>query len=267
MDRERDRRVADDRDGAADHPDAERIDHAADDVRIFEQVAVVIEREHLRQHNAFAPGLDERAQRDAEERHDDGDREPQRDRDEGRPAPDAELERRGAQSLAAHRDVALRLLQQLPLHEHERRRDRDDGHDHDRHELIGRHAELVGELVEIGREHQHVLRIAQHERQAEQLEAEEEHQHAGEQDRGQHHRQADVDRDPQRIGADRARRLLDVAAEPAQRRRGVEIDVRHMGEPGDRDQRGQANRGSTARSRSGPCTKVERMPTGPSATT
>ncbi len=199
----------------------------------------MIEREDFRQHDAFAPGLDERAQRDAEQRHDDRDGEPQRDRDEGRPAPDAEPEWRRTQSLAAYRDVALRLLQQLPLHEHQRRGDRHDGHDDDRHELVGRHAELVGELVEIGRQHQHVLRIAQHQRQAEQFEAEEEDQHAREHDGGEHHRQADVDGDPQRMGAHRARRLFDVAAEPAQRGGRVEIDVRHMGEPGDRDQRWQ----------------------------
>ena len=140
----------------------------------------------------------------------------------------------GAQSLAAHRDVALRLPQQHALHEHERRGHRDDDdHDH-RHELIGRHAELVGELEQVGREHQHALRIAEHQRQAEQLEAEEEHQHAGKQDGRQNHRQADVDRDLPRIGADDARGFLEIAAEAAQRRRGVEIDVRHMGEAGDR---------------------------------
>ena len=57
-------------------------------------------------------------------------------------------------------------------------------HDHDhRHQLIARRAEFVGQLVEIGGEHQALRRIAQHQRQTEQLEAEEENQHAGECDR------------------------------------------------------------------------------------
>ena len=73
-------------------------------------------------------------------------------------------------------DVALRVPQQAALQIDQRRRDGDDDdHDHG-HQLVGRHAELVGELVEIGREHQHALRIAEHQRQAEQFEAEEEHQ-------------------------------------------------------------------------------------------
>ena len=151
----------------------------------------------------------------------------------------AEPERRLLEPLAAHRDVALRLAQQPPLQEHERRRHGDDRHHHHRHQLIGRHAELVGELVEVGREHQQALRVAEHERQAEQFEAEEEHQHAGEQDRRQHHRQAHVDRDLQRVGAGDARGLLEVGAEPAQRRRRVEVDVRHVGQAGDDDERGE----------------------------
>ena len=121
----------------------------------------------------------------------------QHDRDEAGQRQHAEPQRPGLQPLAAHRDIALRLPQQQPLHEDKRRGDGDDHHHDHGHELIGRHAELVGELVEIGREHQHALRIAEHQRQAEQFEAEEEHQHAGKQDRRQHHRQADVDTRPE----------------------------------------------------------------------
>ena len=47
----------------------------------------------------------------------------------------AEPQRRGAQPLAADRDVALGLLQKLPLHEDERHRDRHDDDDHHGHEL------------------------------------------------------------------------------------------------------------------------------------
>ncbi len=133
----------------------------------------------------------------------------------------------------------MRLLQQPPLHEDERRRHRDDRDHHYRHELVGRHAELVGEFEQIGREHQQALRVAQHQRQPEQLEAQKEHQHAREQDRRQHHRQAHTGGDAPGIGAHGARRLLDIAAETAQRRGGVEINMRHMGQPGDHNQRSE----------------------------
>ena len=134
---------------------------------------------------------------------------------------------------------SVRLAQQQALHEDQWRGDRNDHDDDHGHEVVGRHAELVGELVEIGREHQHVLRVAQHQRQAEQFEAEEEHQHAGEQNRRQDHRQADIDRDLERIGAGNARGFLQIGAKPAQRGGAVKIDVRHMGEAGDHDQREQ----------------------------
>ena len=73
MHRERDRGVAGDRDRAADHADAERVEDAANDVRVVGEFAIVIEREHIEQFHAFAPGHDERAQRDAEQRHHHGD--------------------------------------------------------------------------------------------------------------------------------------------------------------------------------------------------
>ena len=69
--------------------------------------------------------------------------------------------------------MALRLTQEQTQHEHERQGYRGDDHGDDRHELI-RHRQLVSQLVEIGREDEQPLRIAEHERQAEQLETEEE---------------------------------------------------------------------------------------------
>ena len=206
--------IHDNRSGTADHPDAERVDHAADRVRIVEQRAIMRERERPPRAQRLGPRL------------------PTNDRsviaEHGiatvtvnhstiatnagqRQTPS--LRRRRAEALGAHRDMALRLLQQLTLHGDQRHGDRDDDDGHHRHELIRRHRQLVGELEEIGREHEHVLRIAEHERQAEQLETEKEHQHAGKQDGGRRHRQTDVDRHPQRIRAGRARRLLEVAAE------------------------------------------------------
>ena len=80
--------------------------------------------------------------------------------------------------LALHRDELVGALQQPALQQHQRQRDRDDAHRDRRHQVIRRHAELVGELVQIGREHQVAFRIAEHQRQAEHFEAEEEHQHA-----------------------------------------------------------------------------------------
>ena len=61
MHRDRDRSVADDRDGAADYADAERIEDAAHDVRVIKQLAVMIERQDIQQVDAFAPGHHEGA--------------------------------------------------------------------------------------------------------------------------------------------------------------------------------------------------------------
>ena len=96
----------------------------------------MIERQHVEQLHAFAPGHDERTQRDAEDRHDHRHKEPENDSGKGNPAPAMQGERLRLQALAAHRDIALRLAQQHALHEHQRCGDRDDrNHDHG-HQLI-----------------------------------------------------------------------------------------------------------------------------------
>jgi len=59
MNGERNGGVDDNRSGTAGQPDAERVDHAARRVRMSKQRAIMVEREHLRQHNAFAPAFNE----------------------------------------------------------------------------------------------------------------------------------------------------------------------------------------------------------------
>ena len=108
------------------------------------------------------------------------------------PAPAAERQRPLAAGLALDRDELAGVLQQVALQHHQREGHRDDAHRHRRHQVVRRRAELVGELVQVGGEHQVALRIAEHQRQAEDLEAEEEHQHAREEQRRRDHRQAHV---------------------------------------------------------------------------
>ena len=177
----------------------------------------------------------ERAQGDAGEGHDQDDNEPQHDDEKSRPARYPEPERGGRRRLAALIRGRTRLAKQHGLHDEERRGNREHHHGNHRHVLNGRPAGHTGKRIEISGEHQQTLRIArrlaEHQRQPEQLEAEQEHQRAGGEDRRQHHRQAHIDRDVPRTGAGGARRVLDLAIEDAQRDHREQEDVWHMGEP------------------------------------
>ena len=155
------------------------------------------------------------------------------DQRRGDPFPAAQRQLAHPPGLALDRRVLARVLQQVALQQHQRERDGDDA-DRDRgHQMVRRRAELVRELVEVRRQHQVAFRIAQHERQAEELEAQEEDEHRGEQQRRHDERQADRRRDAKRRGAGDTRGLLDVGAQALQRRRRVDVDVRHVREPGD----------------------------------
>jgi hypothetical protein len=138
----------------------------------------------------------------------------ERERD---PLPPAQGQQLLARRLALHRHEFAGGLEQPALHQHERERDRDDAHRDRRHQVIRRRAELVGELVQVGREHEVSLGVAEDEGQAEDLEAEEENQHRRIEKRRHRHRQAHVERDAQRIRADDARRFLDVGPQALQR--------------------------------------------------
>ena len=95
--------------------------------------------------------------------------------------------------------------------------------------MVGGGAELVGQLIEIGRQHHVALGVAQHQHQTENLQTEEEEQHAGVKDGRPHHRQTHRGHHLQRRGADGARRLFHVGTDAAQRRRDIKIGVRHVG--------------------------------------
>ena len=83
------------------------------------------------------------------------------------------------------------------------------------------------------------FRVAEHQRQTEQFEAEEEHQHARIQQGRHRHRQADMQRHLQRVGADHARGFFHIGTETLQRRRRIQIDVRHVRQAGDDRDAGQ----------------------------
>ncbi len=170
---------------------------------------------------------------------DDREEEPRRHDGERDPLPAAERQKLLPRRLALDRHVLARGLEQPALQQHQRKGHRDDAHRNRRHEVIGGRAELVGQLVQVGRQHEVALGIAEDQRQAEELEAQKEHQHRGVEQGGHGHRQADVERDAQRIGADHARRFLDVGAEALQRRRRIQVDVRHVGQAGDDRNAGQ----------------------------
>ena len=104
------------------------------------------------------------------------------------PLPAAERQQLLSRRLALHRDVLAGALEQPPLQQHQRERDRDDAHRHRGHEVIRRRSELVRQLEEIGGQHEMAFRVAEHERQAEQLEAEEEDEHRGVEERRHRHR-------------------------------------------------------------------------------
>ena len=65
--------------GAADHGEEHRVDDAARQARNLEQVFEVRKRQLLEEVDALAPGIDEGAQRDAADRQDDRDEEPEAD--------------------------------------------------------------------------------------------------------------------------------------------------------------------------------------------
>jgi hypothetical protein len=59
--RKRDGGVARDSQRATDNANAQRVEYTPDDVRILNELAVVVERQHIEQVHAFAPGHHERA--------------------------------------------------------------------------------------------------------------------------------------------------------------------------------------------------------------
>src|SRR5664280_1941064 len=141
--------------------------------------------------------------------------------------------------LALDGDVLAGVAQQEALQHHQRKRHGDDADRDRRHEVIGRRAELVGELEEIGREDEVAFRVAEHQRQAEDLEAEEEHEHAREEEGRRHHGQADVARDLERRRAGHAGGFFHVRAQALQRRRRIEVDVRYVRQAGDHGDAGE----------------------------
>ena len=91
--READRRVAGDRDRAADRADQHGVPDRAHVRRLVEELAEVVERQHVGEVDAEAPVGDEGAQRDARDRHDDGDDQPGSDQRDGDPFPAPERQR------------------------------------------------------------------------------------------------------------------------------------------------------------------------------
>ena len=102
------------------------------------------------------------------------------------------LQRGNARALAAERGIAAALRSSRRWH-HTSGSVMSEEHDGDHsHQLIGRHAEQRRQLVDVGRQHHDAVWIAEHQRHAEGLEAEQEIERCGEHDRGQHHRKRDV---------------------------------------------------------------------------
>src|SRR5206468_3173426 len=191
MRRETDRRVTGDGDRAADRPDQDRVPDRPHVRGLVEDRAEVVEREGFGEAYAEAPVGHERTKRNPRDRHDHAHEQPesqQRNRD---PLPFSERQFANAARLTLDRRVLARVLEESPLQQDERNRHCDDA-DRDRgHQVIRRRAELIRELIEIRRQHQMTFRVAQYQRQSEQLDAEEKDEHGREQQRGHDQRQAD----------------------------------------------------------------------------
>jgi hypothetical protein len=119
----------------------------------------IIERERFGEH-AEAPIGDESAKRDAGERHDHAHEQPEAEQPDGEPFPLAERQLANAAGLAFDRRVLARVLQQLALQQDERKRHRHDADRNCGHQVIRRRPELVGELIEVRRQHEMPLGIA-----------------------------------------------------------------------------------------------------------
>ena len=172
-------------------------------------------------------------------RQDDGEDQPAGQQRKRQPLPAAQRHGLAARALALDRHILVGGLEQPALYHHQRH-----GHHHQAdgdggHQVVRRRTELVGQLVQIGRQHQVAFRIAQHQHQAEHFEAEEEHQHAGIRQRRHDHRQRHIQHHLDRRGAGHAGRFLDVRTQAFQRRRGIQVDVRHVRQAGDDDDAGE----------------------------
>ena len=151
MAREADCHVAADGERAADGADQERVDYRAHLIGLIEDAAEVVEGEHVGELDALAPLLDESAQRDAGNRHDDGEDEPQGDDRQREPFPAAQRQELLPRRLALDRNVLARCLQEPALQQNQREGHRDDAHRDRGHQMVGRRAELVGQLEEVCR--------------------------------------------------------------------------------------------------------------------
>ena len=224
-----DKQIADHRQHAAEDADSHRVDDRPQQVGLLPDIVERRQRQLIPQRHADAPVGDKGPQRHAEQRHADGHRQPGHHHRPGHPAPFTQRQRPRLRRLALHGDKAVGGAHQPPLEHHQRDGDADQHHRHRRHQMVGGGAELVGQLIEIGRQHHVALGVAQHQHQTEDFQTEEKEQHAGVKNGRPHHRQTHRGHHLQRRGADGARRLFHVRADAAQRRGDIEIRVRHVG--------------------------------------
>ena len=106
--------------------------------------------------------------------------------------------------------------------------------------MIGRRAEDAVDLVDIGGEHHDAAGIAQHQRNAEGLEAQQQIERRREDQRGEHHGQGDVQRHAPDIRPRRPRGFFEVGGQAAHGGGDIKIDIGHMAEAPDEDHAAKA---------------------------
>ena len=158
-------------------------------------------RQHFPEGNERRQETDRRAHEDAAEDRDDRQEGKGEDEEKGRPAPGAEIERRGTAGLAAHGDETAGPLHQEPLQpDQERDHDQKDHGGGTDDTVFRAHGGIDACIVEKGRDRLNAGRAAKQKRNCQHLDADDEIEDGRIDDRGTDHRNGDREQRPERAG-------------------------------------------------------------------
>src|SRR5690606_20618636 len=225
-----DKGVADHCQGTPKHTNRDRVQNGAQQVGLPKDLSECIQRKHVHQRHPNAPVGHKGTQHHADNRHDHGKEQPQCNQGGGSPAPAAQWQRASLGSLALDGYKAVGGTHQTALQHHQRNGHGDQNYGNRGHQVIGRDAQLVGQLVQVGGQDQVALGITQHQNQTKHFQAQEKQQYAGIENGRANHGQADRAHYLPRAGTGTTGGFFHVRSHAAQGGGNVQVGVWNVGQ-------------------------------------